>query len=223
MGNANGWLVRCSARLVHRKMGNIKQQKLMRTKSLLLILALLFANTAWSGDYEDGRDAAKRGDHSTAFVKFRSAALQGNAIAQTLVGMMYNEGKGVAQDYKEAVRWWLMAASQGNSTAQYNLGDMYEEGKGIEQDYKEAVRWYRLAAQQGHSNAQHNLGIMYGLGQGVLQDYVRAHMWFNIAAVNGISSVKNRDTMASKMTPQQIEQAQRMARECMASNFTKCD
>jgi TPR repeat protein len=65
---------------------------------------------------------------------------------------------------------------------------------------------------------------MYGLGQGVAQDYVRAHMWFNIAATAGDKdSVKNRDIAASKMTPQQIEQAQRMARECMASNFKKCD
>jgi hypothetical protein len=49
-------------------------------------------------------------------------------------------------------------------------------------------------------------------------------MWFNIAAVGGDKdSVKNRDIVASKMTPQQIEQAQRMARECMNSNFKKCD
>ena len=196
----------------------------MRTKSLLLTLTFFFAHAALAGDLEDGRAAAKRGDHTTAFVKFRSAAQQGNDIAQTLVGMMYNEGKGVAQNYKEAVRWWLLAASQGNSTAQYNLGDVYEEGKGVAQDYKEAVRWYRLAAQQGHSNAQYNLGLMYGLGRGVLQDHTRAHMWFNIAAIAGDKgSVKNRDIAASKMSPQQIEQAQHMARECMESNFTKCD
>jgi len=65
---------------------------------------------------------------------------------------------------------------------------------------------------------------MYGLGRGVSQDYVRTHMWSNNAAIPGDKdSVKNRDTAASKMTPQQLEQAQRMARECMASNFKKCD
>jgi hypothetical protein len=49
-------------------------------------------------------------------------------------------------------------------------------------------------------------------------------MWSNIAAVSGDKDrVTNRDLAASKMTAQQIEQAQRMARECMASNFTKCD
>jgi len=193
-------------------------------RRLLIVIALLFAHTAVSGDYEDGWAAYEQKDYATAFSKFRSAAQLGNAAAQALVGMMYSEGLGVAQDYKEAVRWWLLAAKQGNSTAQYNLGNMYRNGHDIAQDYKEAVRWYRLAAQQGLTEAQHNLGFMYGNGQGVLQDHTRAHMWSNIAAINGDKgSVKNRDIVASKMSPQQIEQAQRMARECMASNFKKCD
>jgi TPR repeat protein len=157
-------------------------------RRLLIIVALVFAHTAWSGDYEDGVAAIERKDYATAFVKFRSAALQGDAVAQYNVAIMYRKGEGVAQDYKEAVRWW------------------------------------RVAALQGFDHAQRDLGAMYWNGQGIAQDYVRAHMWFNIAAINGDKdSVKNRDIAARKMTPQQIEQAQRMARECMASNFTKCD
>jgi TPR repeat protein len=193
-------------------------------RQLVIIVALVFAHAALAGDYEDGWDAYDRKDYATAFTKFRSAAMNGNRDAQKVVGMMYNEGIGVAQDYKEAIRWWLLAATQGESRAQYNLGWMYSNGQGVAQDYKEAVRWYRLAAQQGDANAQYNLGRMYWNGQGIAQDYVRAHMWFNIAAINGDKdSVKNRDIAASKMTPQQIEQSQRMARECMASNFKKCD
>jgi len=62
------------------------------------------------------------------------------------------------------------------------------------------------------------------LGTGVLQDYVQAHMWFNIAAADGDSkSAKYRDVLGRKMSSQQVEQAQHMARECMSSNFTKCD
>jgi TPR repeat protein len=193
-------------------------------RKLLVLIALIFAHTAWSGDMEDGWAAYDRKDYATAFTKFRSAAQLGNAAAQALVGMMYDEGIGVAQDYKEAVRWYQLAAQQGYADAQYNLGIMYKDGQGITQDYKEAVRWYKLAAQQGHAKAQQNLGVMYLKGQGVLQDHSRAHMWFNIAAIAGDKdSVANRDIAASKMTPQQIEQAQRMARECMASNFKKCD
>jgi TPR repeat protein len=122
------------------------------------------------------------------------------------------------------VRWYQKAAQQGDAAAQGNLGRMYEKGQGVAQDYKEAVRLYRLAAKQNNYKAQANLGAMYYAGKGVLQDYVRAHMWFNIAAVGGdIDSAKNRDVLARTMTPQQVEQAQRMARECMSSNFTKCD
>ncbi len=130
----------------------------------------------------------------------------------------------VRRDYATALEKFRGPAEKGNAEAQYNLGVMYSKGHGVAQDYKEAVRWYQLAAKQGDADAQYNLGRMYFLGQGVPQDYTRAHMWFNIAAVSGDKdSVKNRDIAASKMTAQQIEQAQRMARDCMASNFTKCD
>jgi len=191
------------------------------------VIAALFTlifTAAVAGDYEDGVAAFKSGDYATAFEKWRSAAQQGEAAAQSNLGIMYMNGRGVAQDYKEAVRWSLLAAQQGDAKAQLHLGFMYYNGRGVAQDYKEAVRWYLLAARQGNEGAQHNLGRMYSLGEGVLQDFARSHMWFNIAAVGGNKdSVKSRDIAASKMTAQQIEQAQRMARECMASNFTKCD
>jgi TPR repeat protein len=193
-------------------------------RRLLIVVALVFAHPAVAGDFEDGVAAYQRKDYATTLAKFRSAAQQGNAAAQALVGMMYNEGLGIAQDYKEAERWYRLAAQQGYADAQYNLGVMYKDGQGVAQDYKEAVRWWRMAAKQGNANAQYNLGVMYLRGQGVLQDYLRAHMWSNISAVNGDKdSVENRNVAASKMTPQQIDQAQRMARECMASNFKKCD
>jgi len=203
---------------------NAKSSFVVDPGRLLIVVALVFAHAAWSGDYEDGVAAFERRDYATAFTKFRSAAQQGNARAQTIVGMMYNEGQGIAQDYTEAVGWYRLAAHQGQPDAQYNLALKYDKGEGVAQDYQEAVRWYRLAAKQGLAQAQYNLGVSYAKGQGVLQDHTRAHMRFNLAAISGDKdSVKNRDIAASKMTPQQIEQAQRMARECMASNFKKCD
>ena len=51
---------------------------------------------------------------------------------------MYDNGRGVLQDYKEAVKWYRLAAEQGNANAQYNLGVMYDNGEGVPQDYKEA-------------------------------------------------------------------------------------
>ena len=117
-------------------------------------------------------------------------------------------------DYDTALREWRPLAEKGDSAAQYSLGVMYDTGQGVPQDYKEAVNWYRKAALQGDSDSQVNLGVMYLLGQGVLQDYVQAHMWFNIAGANGdATGINNRDIVAEKMTPDQIAEAQKLARE----------
>ena len=103
-------------------------------------------------------------------------------------------------------------AEDGGASAQSNLGVMYENGTGVAQDSAAAVSWYRKAADQGDAKAQYNLGLMYAKGQGVPQDYVQAHKWFNLGATSGdASAVKNRDLAASKMTPAQIAEAQRLA------------
>lgn len=127
-------------------------------------------------------------------------------------------GGGVPQDYSEAVRWYRKAAEQGNADSQNNLALMYEHGQGGPQDYVAAVAWYRKAADQGNAAAQHNLGHMYEDGKGVPQNYTQAHMWFNLAAskANGDQQKKSsdaRESVAHKMTPQQIEEAQRLARQ----------
>ena len=126
----------------------------------------------------------------------------------------YNRG-----DYATAVKELRPLAEQGNAWAQNNLGFMYRDGTGVAQDYAEAVRWYRLAAEQGHTSAQFNLGNLYADGYGVPQDYVQAHMWWNLAASQGYEVARtNRDFIAAKMTPAQIEEAQRLAREWLAAH-----
>ena len=80
------------------------------------------------------------------------------------------------------------------------------------QDYAAAAGWYRKAADQGNADAQYNLGNKYANGQGVPQDYVQAHKWFNLSATSGdADAVKNRDLVASKLSPAQIAEAQRLA------------
>ncbi len=49
-------------------------------------------------------------------------------------------------------------------------------------------------------------------------------MWFNLAAAMGHSTaVRGRDLVAKQMKPQQIAEAQKLARECQARNFKNCD
>jgi TPR repeat protein len=99
-------------------------------------------------------------------------------------------------------------------SAQFNLGQMYEYGMGIAQDYAQAARHYRNAADRGYASAQLYLGSLYELGKGVPQDYVLAHMWYNLAASQAeAGAVRARDRVALMMTPAQIAEAQKLARE----------
>ncbi len=117
-------------------------------------------------------------------------------------------------DYATALMEFRVLAEQGDANAQFNLGVMYDMGQGVPQDDTEAVRWYRLAAEQGFDTAQLKLGFMYGAGRGVPQDYVQAHMWLNLAAAQGHEPArKYRDRLAERMTPAQLAEAQRLARE----------
>lgn len=75
-----------------------------------------------------------------------NAAEQGNANVQRSLGRMYYSGRGVQQDYKEAIKWYTKAAEQGNTAAQFLLGGMYERGEGVPQNYVYAYAWTNLAA-----------------------------------------------------------------------------
>ncbi len=141
------------------------------------------------------------------------------AEAQYNLGFLYRNGHGVPQDYAKALQWYRKAAEQENAKAQFFLGLMYGNGLGVPQDYARAVGWWRKAAEHGYANAQFFLGLMYREGQVVPQDYAQAHRWYNLAASRfppgeeRDKAVKNRDHVAKRMTPAQIAEAQKLARE----------
>jgi TPR repeat protein len=189
----------------------------------VLILTLLVGTPAFSADLQKGLTAADKGDFTTALREWTPLAEKGDADAQFNLGLMYEKGRGVPQDYKAALKWYRLAAKQGLAVAQYNLGVMYKDGKGVPQDYKTAAKWWRLAAEQGNASAQNNLGVMYAFGTGVLKDYVYAHMWGNIAVSNGNENGgKLRDLAVKQMTPAQIAAAQNLARECVRKKYRGC-
>ena len=189
----------------------------------VLLFSLLLGVPSYSADFNKGLTAAQNGDFATALKEWKPLAEQGDALAQYNLGVMYDTGEGVPQDYKEAVRWYRLAAEQGHADAQYNLASMYDNGDGVPQDYKEAVRWYRLAAEQGNAKAQYNLANRYYFGEGVIKDIVYAHMWKNISASNGIDEArKDLKIFEKKMTLSQKEEAQILARECVKKNYKGC-
>jgi TPR repeat protein len=73
---------------------------------------------------------------------------------------MYDSGQGVARDYAEAVKWYLLAAKQGYASAQYNLGIMFAKGRGLPQDYVRAYAWFNVAATQGNEPAVNNRDVV---------------------------------------------------------------
>ena len=106
--------------------------------------------------------------------------------------------------------------------AQYHLGDMYYAGRGVAQDDREAIKWCRRSAEQGDGEAQLLLGSIYLMGHGVPQDNVIGHMWFNLATSSksedvslGIVASLMMEMAAEEMTPAQITEAQKLAREWM--------
>ena len=96
-------------------------------------------------------------------------------------------------------------AERGVAAAQYKLGEMYMKGEALPEDGAEAMKWWRKAADQGYGDAQHNLAVSYYTGEYVPQDYVQAYFWWSLAG--DADALRDRDNMAAKMTPAQIEEA----------------
>jgi len=184
-------------------------------------VAPAFGIASTVSNIDAGEAAYQKGKYPAALKLLEPLAEEGDPRAQALMGLMYYHGRGLKQNDAEAAKWFILAADQGEPRAQFNLGVMHAEGQGVPQDYAEAIKWYRLAAEQGEARAQFNLGVSYAEGQGVEQDYVTAYMWFNLAAPRFLPSeadrrraaINNRDLTASRMSREQIVEAQRLARE----------
>lgn len=151
---------------------------------LAAVFPFLLSSQSWA-DFSEGTQAYDRGNYLVAMNELHPLAEQGLASAQFYLGLMYENGQSVQQDYQEAARWYLKAANQGHDGAQNNLGKLYEEGQGVEQDHIIAVQWYQKAADQGLSAAQFNLAEMYMNGRGVRPNTDQAQVWYRKAAAQG--------------------------------------
>ncbi len=172
---------------------------------LLLFSPLLFA------DYEDGVNAAFKGDFETAFHEFSVAADEGLDLAQYNLAILYFTGQGVDADLAKAFRWTKSAADQGHVAAQFNLGSLYYSGDGVDVDKDKAVEMFGLAARAGHANAALLLANMFNEGDHVNKDAVQAHAWASMAILNeNMEGASLRESIQSRMNPQQLSQARRL-------------
>jgi TPR repeat protein len=190
------------------------ESRIPQAVALISVLAAL-TPAASAGPVEDGNAAYQRGDYRTAVKLLQPLVDQGNAEAQDILAVMYYVGQGVPQSRAEAMRLYRLAAEQGNAHAQDALGFAYQNGVGVQRDVSEAAKWFRKSADQDNIDAQFNLGEMYELGNGVPQDYVLAYMWFALVASHGTRpyAMRSKDRVAQQMSPDQIAEAQKLARE----------
>ena len=125
----------------------------MKHIAILLAFLMTLSSTVAAQDFQKGLAAAQAGDFATAIREWTPLAEAGDEVAQYNLGVMYDNGDGVPQDYKEAVKWYRLAADQGHAEAQANLGTMYEYGNGVLQDNVMAHMWYNIASANGHDKA----------------------------------------------------------------------
>lgn len=185
----------------------------MRLVTLLLLVSVFAGMPAAAKSVDEALAAQRAGNAAKAFHILLKLASDGDAEAQYYLGNMYWAPSYVPQDYVAAMAWYLKAANQGNAEAQHMIGFLYDRGLGVPQDIDQAEKWYRRSANQGSWRGQFELGHMYNFGRGVRLDYVQAYMWLAlVVAVEPMYRV-DLDYVGAKMTPAQIAEAQKLARE----------
>ncbi|CAO3621836.1 unnamed protein product [Mucor hiemalis] len=102
--------------------------------------------------------------------------------AMNQIGLLYRDGLGRSQDFKEAIRFFKLSAEKNCHDAFNSMGYMYKQGYGVDVDYEEAFKWYCKAAEEPTDNGgQFNLAVMYSEGKGTPVNYKLALHWFEKA------------------------------------------
>jgi hypothetical protein len=158
------------------------------------------------------------GDYQGAARLYRELAEQGDVEAQDRLGSMYNRGMGVPEDYAEAAKWYRKAAEQGYASAQYNLGNMYLSGDGVPQDYVQAYKWFILMLSQNDPPC----GVQTASDQDQEQQDAMDYLCEQVRSLEAANRQQVREILrllrSKKMTPAQIAEAQKLAREWLAEH-----
>ena len=118
-----------------------------------IFLLQLLASSAMA-DFNNAAVFYATGQYDQSYMEMRPLAEQSNhQLAQYYLGVMFSNGQGVEQDYKEAAKWYRKSAVQGVAPAQYRLGELYLNGHGLPRDSEFAYAWLSVAADAGHKEA----------------------------------------------------------------------
>ena len=153
--------------------------------------------------------AYQNGDFARALPALRAHAAAGEGEAALYLAMMYEGGKGVAEDPTEAARWFKAAADTEITLAQFRRGMICYHGIGMEPDPEEAKERFEAAAKKGHLGSQMGIGV-------ILEEHgdkVEAAAWLLVAATRGSeSSKKLYERLLPRLTNAQTHDARSLAR-----------
>jgi TPR repeat protein len=197
-----------------------RETEMRRLSALILAASLLMLSTvAWSGDFRKGWDAYNSLDYATAKAEWEALADAGDAKAAYGMGLLYGNGFGVDMNDELALKYYGIAAQQGHADAAFNLAVMHQNGWGVPPSDEVANKWYLVAANKGNTEAQMALGRYYAMDFLDTYDPVKAYKWFDIASRLGdYGASEKREFVASRMTPEQLSEAQRVVEAWIAAN-----
>jgi TPR repeat protein len=127
-------------------------------------MLLLSIGPALADGIRTGTNLYWRGDYTGAAAVLKPLAEEGHVLAQFSIAAMYDDGRGLPQDFSLALKWYKKAAHAGLADAQYMVGRFYGGGRGVKQNPSAAFFWFNLAASSGYPRAaalrdQHRLQI----------------------------------------------------------------
>ena len=128
-------------------------------------------------------EALMNGDCVTPHHRARLLAESGDANAQVLLGALFQDGRGTATDYGEAVKWYRDASEQGHPVAQLLLANRYRDGEGVCKDLEQTRALYHKAARQNYATAYYALAAMCYFGSSS-PNRVEAYKWAKLASTH---------------------------------------
>lgn len=95
-----------------------------------------------------------------SFEACQRLASAGNPDGQFGLGMLFLEGNGVKQDYRNSFDLMYKASMQGHAAAQFQVGQAYVNGQGVKRDFEKAYAWFLVARENGNSIASRGIQFM---------------------------------------------------------------
>jgi TPR repeat protein len=141
---------------------------------------------AGSGEIDYAYGAYQRGYYLTAFgLATQKIEATRDVKSMTLLGQLYANGFGVAQDDNKADEWYRLAAERGDREAIFALAMFRLGGRAGPANRQESAALLERAAKLGHVAAQYDLGLLYLAGEVFPQDFARAADLLRSAAEAG--------------------------------------